>query len=199
MRGDPTRRRYLRYGGAVAAGAVGLAGCQTADDSGTATGSPEPETTVSGGESPLIVAHDMVLGQGGVLEEGEVFCTLEDRFKRGQQIVWRIRVVDGRTGDFLTDEQLDGVFVNFQSLQPDTTLPGGYGPHPPNEPTDEYWVVPWVVPDDFPAGELEYRIGVDQPDGREIRRVMFDVPATQPLVILDAMAEPRGTATATQG
>lgn len=145
-------------------------------------------TQSTGSDAPYIVDHDTVVA-AETPAQGQGPCSLQNRFLHGQKVVFRVKVVDPATGDQLTGDDLSGVTVNVESGSA-PTLDMEYGPHPPKNPTDEYWVVAWTVPDGFPAGPVEYAIEVagDHP----AKTVSFNVPPSN-LVVLEGTYSPPTT------
>jgi hypothetical protein len=112
----------------------------------------------------LHIHADVVTG-----ELGARLCALESRYAPGEKVVFRARVVDARTGEMAPNAE---VVVRFAD---GTTLPMHLSGHPPRgTPTDEFWAVGWVVPDDAPMGVVRYSIeAVDGP--RSVRFEPFNV------------------------
>jgi hypothetical protein len=84
------------------------------------------------------------------------FCVLTSQFKRNEAVAWRIRVLDA-AGDVADDKVLKSVVVELGDGQ---KLPAQYGPHPPRgaPPTDYFWSVHWVIPEEYPTGSLGYKV-----------------------------------------
>jgi hypothetical protein len=99
----------------------------------------------------LFFEGDLV--RGHIDEQVGPFCVLQNRFKRGEEIVWRVRVLrpDGSVAD---DKVLKSVAVELGSGE---TMPLQYGPHG-DPPTDFFWTKAWIVPAGYPTGTLGYSI-----------------------------------------
>lgn len=110
---------------------------------------------------PLIVFGDMVIGHVNV-EESRT-CTLNNRFRPGQMVVWRIEVVDPTTGEEMNADQLSEVELQLADGQ---TFEMQYGEHPADEPTDVYWTAFWNIPEDYPSGVVDYTVVATAEDGR---------------------------------
>jgi len=135
---------------------------------------------------PLILVSDTVLGIEGI-PEAEIrqkVCILSSRFNPGQQIVWRVRVYDPRTGQVMDETTLDVVQVILPGEQ---ILKAHYGPHPrpPQDATDFFWSTSWVIPQEYPQGSLSYTIRAESKDGRTGEFAQFNV-APSLLIILPA-------------
>ena len=83
------------------------------------------------------------------------FCVLQNQFKRGEAIAWRIRILrpDGTVADTTA---LKSVVVELGNGQ---QIPTKYGPHG-NPATDYFWAVSWTVPQSYPTGSLGYNVTV---------------------------------------
>ena len=135
---------------------------------------------------PLILVADTVLGIEGI-PEAEIpqkVCILSSRFNPGQQIVWRVRVYDPRTGQAMDETALDVVELILPGEQ---IVKAHYGPHPPppQDATDFFWATSWVIPQEYPSGSLSYTIRAKAKDGRSGEFAQFNV-APSLLIILPA-------------
>jgi hypothetical protein len=95
------------------------------------------------------VKHN-IMGQQGP------FCVLQSRFKRGEAVAFRVRVLqpNGQPAD---DKVLKSVEVQLGNGQ---KIPLAYGPHGmPGQPmSDFFWVDSFVIPDNFPTGSMGYKV-----------------------------------------
>ena len=104
----------------------------------------------------LVVVSDVALGAGPGVPPNQT-CAIRSTFPQGQEIVFRVKVIDPATGAGLDDTQLAGVTI---------TLPDGsmqnfrYGSHPPGPmgPKDLYWTYVFEIPADYPTGAFQYSI-----------------------------------------
>jgi len=112
--------------------------------------------------------------------EGQVgpFCVLQSRYKRGEAVAWRMRILtpDGSVAD---DSVLDSVVVELGSGD---TVPLEYGPHG-NPPTDFFWADSWTIPTGYPTGTLGYKVTATMQDGSVVIWEPFTRPASQLWVI----------------
>jgi hypothetical protein len=116
---------------------------------------------------------DMVLAQA---------CVLNNRFRRNEGVVFRVRVSDAKTGKWLDGKGLKSLMVELPDGQ---KLPMKYGGHPKGGTDDYYWTMHWVVPADYPTGTLVYHIAAtDQKDHVE-RWEPFTVKNSQLTVTKD--------------
>jgi hypothetical protein len=80
-------------------------------------------------------------------------CVLNNQFKHLEKIVFRFRVLD-KDGKVLDNKSLKGISLDLPDGQ---KVDGYWGGHPPQNPTDFFWVVVWIVPKDYPNGTFMYR------------------------------------------
>src|SRR5580698_4504726 len=88
-------------------------------------------------------------GAAGLFFEGDIVrgaavpsgppCVLTSQFKRQEQVVFRIRVLDP-SGKSLDDKGLKSLIVE---LSDGRKIPMRFHPHPPKDSTDFFWVGPW--------------------------------------------------------
>lgn len=136
----------------------------------------EPGRTAAG--PSLLVVESVVQGREGSPEDR--VCVLNSRFLHGQQVVWRIKVIDPATGQPMDDKQLRRVWVELVDGQ---VFEARFGPHPRNKPTDYFWAAAWVIPPDYPSGTVDYTIHAQAKDGRSGTQVRFDVESSQLIVL----------------
>lgn len=128
--------------------------------------------------APLVVVDSVVQGAEGSPRDRS--CVLNSRFLHGQQIVWRIKVLDPATGRPMDDKQLKRVWVELVDGQ---VFEARYGPHPKNKPVDYYWTTSWVIPSDYPSGVLDYTVYAEARDGRKGENVKFPIESSMLTVL----------------
>lgn len=138
----------------------------------------------------LIVFGD-IIGTGRNYPEDQQAlrsCVLSSRFPRNSQMVWRVRVIDPKTGQPMDDTMLAKVEVKLSDGQ---LFEMEFGPHPPapNPPRDYYWTVPWLVPKDYPTGTLSYSVVATGTDGRTGEWKPFDVPPSLPTITEEVLED----------
>jgi hypothetical protein len=106
------------------------------------------------------------------------FCVLQSRFKRGEAIAWRMRVLQPN-GSIADDKALKSLVVELGSGE---KLPLEYGPHG-MPPTDFFWANSWTIPANHPTGSLGYKVVATMLDGTVVTWQPFTRPASQLWVI----------------
>ncbi len=117
-----------------------LAGCSTKENSAPQTA--EPETVIV--KEPVELNNLVVYGD----TVADKICVLDNRFTRGEKIVFRATAIDVNTN--AVDE---GAELNIVLATGDT-VPMKFGKHG----DDQFWVGTFVIPEDFPTGPLDYKI-----------------------------------------
>ena len=129
----------------------------------------------------MVIQADIVRGvQPNMTAPG---CVLNSQFKHKEEMVWRIRVIDAKTGKPLDDKRLKSVVVTLSSGQ---SVEAKFGGHPPPKPIDTFWTVPWVVPDDYPTGSFSYTIKATDNNGDTAEFEPFKSRPALPTIVADA-------------
>lgn len=136
----------------------------TAPPQATAPPATEPPATEPPAPAALVIQTDTVLGPKNLTPEEKAakICIQANKFAHNEQVVWRVRVIDGATGSPLDDSALALVEIEL----PTETLAMKYGPHPAKDPLDYFWTVSWVVPEGYPSGTVPYVVRATGADGR---------------------------------
>lgn len=148
---------------AIGLGVIGFAGTVLAQD---------------GGEPDLFFEGDMVRG---ATQDGAtgVTCVLTSQFKRGESVVWRLRLMD-EEGEPLGEEEVESLVVEIPSGEKfDMT----YGWHPRKEKIEQFWATSWRIPSDYPTGSLGYKVVAKTKDGTTETWEPFKIPSSQLTVI----------------
>lgn len=139
--------KFITAGVLVGAMAIGVAACSSASAQASKN---------------LILSADMVIGSGSTPAPAKA-CVLQSTFKRGQEVVFRIRVYDPATGNQMDDKALSSVTVSLPNGQ---TLKASYSGHPATNPVDHFWAVSWKIPANYPTGTISYTATAMATDGR---------------------------------
>jgi hypothetical protein len=103
-------------------------------------------------------------------------------------LVWRVRVIDPKTGQPMDDTMLTKVEVTLSDGQ---VIELNYGQHPPapNPARDYYWANAWLIPKDYPTGTLGYTVIATATDGRTGEYKPFDIASSLPSVTDEVLAD----------
>jgi hypothetical protein len=137
--------KFIMAGVLIGAIAVVAAAC-----SGSSTSTVTPQAAKN-----LILSSDMVSGGGG--------CVLDNVYKPGEEVVFRVRVYDPVTGEQMDNKALSSVTVSLPDGQ---SFTANYGAHPSTNPTDHFWTAAWTIPANYPTGTLAYTETATAADGR---------------------------------
>jgi hypothetical protein len=129
-------------------------------------------------EGSLILRGDMAyfLGPGKPKN-----CTLNNVFKRGDPVGWRIEAVDPQTATHADPDTQLVVHLNYNGKIQD--IPMRWRANATN-PTYQFWVAKWIVPADAPTGIVRFTVTAKDKNGRTGEYKPFDVEASQ-LTIVD--------------
>jgi hypothetical protein len=112
----------------------------------------------------LFVEGDIVRGNTPLGATGPI-CVLTSQFKRGENVVFRIRVRNPQ-GKPLDTAGIKSIEVE---LADGRKLPTRYGGHPPRQPTDFFWTAAWMIPENYPTGSLGYSITATDMAGNTVK------------------------------
>ena len=109
-------------------------------------------------------------------------CVLNSQFKRGETALFRIRVLDAKTGKSLDDKGVKSLMVELSNGEKVTAH---YHQHPPQDPTDWFWVGGWPIPENHPTGSISYKVVATTLDGQTVAWRPFQVAYSQVTVVGD--------------
>ncbi len=120
----------------------------------------------------LVMSGDLNWFRGPGLPEN---CTLKSRYARGEGVGFRMNVVDGITGELVTDAALV-VHVTYAGRTVDVPMlyrgvPQGDPPMPIHP---DMWTAKWTVPLDAPIGAVQYSVTATDSSGRSAEWAPFD-------------------------
>lgn len=129
------------------------------------------------------VATARAVGPAMVIQAGTVTgynCIVSSQFHRGQAIVWRIRVIDTKTGKGLGPKGLKSVIIELSNGK---RFVAHFGQHPPDKALQSYWTYSWTIPKTFPTGSFRYTIVATNKAGTKATFAPFKVWPSQLTVI----------------
>jgi hypothetical protein len=91
-------------------------------------------------------------------------CVPASQFVRGQRIVWRYDIIDGKTGKRITDK--DGAKVKIvlpNNVDVSASFSQRAGGRIPDAPF--MWSSNWDIPLDYPLGGIDYKVVITSADG----------------------------------
>ena len=132
-------------------------------------------------EAPKLFFEGDVVRAGGPTAKGPS-CVLNSRFKRGETAIFRIRVLDAKTGQSLDDKGVKNLMVELSNGE---KLGMNYHQHPPKDATDWFWVGGWPIAEDQPTGSITYKIIATTLAGETVVWQPFKVASSQVTVVGD--------------
>lgn len=106
-------------------------------------------------------------------------CTLNNRYKRGEPVGFRMTAVNPATGQRDRATQLV-VHLTYAGKTIDLPMRDR---QTQNQPERTFWVAKWIVPDDAPVGIVRYSVTAKDPQGRTGEFKPFDVEASQITIV----------------
>jgi hypothetical protein len=106
-------------------------------------------------------------------------CLLNNQFKRGEPVGFRMNVVNPGTGKRDRATELV-VHLTYGGRTLDLPMRDR---QTERQPEREFWVAKWVVPDDAPMGIVRFTVTARDPQGRTGEFKPFDVQASQLTII----------------
>jgi hypothetical protein len=126
---------------------------------------PAPVVTV-----PLFAHIETVTsgpGESKFNVDANLSCMKTGLFIRGQQIVWRMEVVDTSTGKILTGDDATAK-LKLPNGEEVTMRYGRHGTPGTDALTAWFWTAAWTIPMDYPIGTLDYKVTVTAKSGKEM-------------------------------
>jgi hypothetical protein len=140
-----------------------------------------PVRAQSAPNGSLVILTDFVLG-GPTSGPDVPSCVQLSRFAQGSKVVVRTRVIDGATGQALTDSDLSSVQV---TLDGNAAMSEAYGGHPGGTApkTDYFWSAAWTIPTNYATGSVNVTVTATANDGRTATWEPFNVAPSALTVI----------------
>jgi hypothetical protein len=175
----------------MAAGVVACGGGGK-EDSNSSQQQTAPAQTAAQVSPNLFIDLDTVRGSTGIAADQKAAksCVQASKIPVGGQIVWRIKVLDPRTGKEMDDTSLASVTVTLSDGQ---TFTAKYGGHPSSAPVESFWATSWNIPATYPTGALDYTVVAKDKEGRtgewhqlKVASAMLQIVATDPLAMTNS-------------
>ena len=106
-------------------------------------------------------------------------CLLNNQFKRGEPVGFRMNAINPGTGKRDRATQLV-VHLSYAGKTVDVPMRDRQNE---KQPEREFWVAKWTVPDDAPMGIVRYTVTAKDPQGRMGEFKPFDVQASQITIV----------------
>lgn len=106
-------------------------------------------------------------------------CLLNNQFKRGEPVGFRMNAVNGATGKRDRATELV-VHLTYAGRTVDLPMRDR---QTDRQPEREFWVVKWIVPDDAPMGIVRYSVTAKDSQGRTGEFKPFEVQASQITIV----------------
>jgi hypothetical protein len=107
-------------------------------------------------------------------------CVLASQFKRGEVVVWRIRVLDAG-GNAVDSRGLKSLEIGLPDGQ---RFPAKFGDHPARgTPTDRFWATSWMIPENYPTGTFTYKVIATDLSGKTHTWQPFKVASSELTII----------------
>ena len=126
---------------------------------------PAAATSLVANTLNVSIYADTVAGSAPVgVSRRQVSCSQTNVFKRGEQLVVRSWGVDMGTGDVLSTANIDTATATVPGLSAPLTL--NWGAHGATTNRVWFWSAPWVIPADYPLGDITVRIAYKTDEGK---------------------------------
>jgi hypothetical protein len=109
-------------------------------------------------------------------------CTLNNVYKRGEPVGWRIEAVDPQTGQHAEPDTQLVVHLTYAGQTKDIPMRWRATAQ---QPERTFWVAKWIVPADAPTGIVRFTVTAKDKYGRTGDYKPFDVEASQLTIVAD--------------
>jgi hypothetical protein len=106
-------------------------------------------------------------------------CILNNRFKRGEPVGFRMTAINPATGKRDRGTQLV-VHLSYGGKTLDLPMRDR---QTEKQPERDFFVIKWIVPDDAPTGIVRYTVTAKDPQGRTGEFKPFEVEASQITIV----------------
>lgn len=128
----------------------------------------------------MVIQSDMV--QGFIQGMKTPPCVMSSQFHHKDLVVFRVRVIDTKTGKPMDKKALKSVTVE---LPDGTKFPVHYGKHPPQDPVGFYWSFGWAIPANYPTGSITYKVTAVDMHGHTVTFTPFEAKESQLTILAD--------------
>jgi hypothetical protein len=128
------------------------------------------------GGGALVLSGDLTYFFGGGQPKN---CFLNNRYKRGEPVGFRMTAINPATGKRDRATQLV-VHLTYGGKTVDLPMRDR---QTEKQPEREFWVLKWVVPEDAPLGVVHYTVTAKDPQGRTGEWRPFIVEASQLTIV----------------
>jgi len=132
----------------------------------------------------LVLSGDIAYFFG--VGKSPVNCTLNNRYKRGEPVGFRMTAINPETGKRDRKTQLV-VHLTYGGKTLDLPMRDR---QTEQQPEREFWVLKWMVPADAPVGIVHYSVTAKDSEGRTGEWKPFDVEASQLTIVEDRPIAP---------
>ena len=129
------------------------------------------------GKGRLVLSGDLTYFFG--VGKSPLNCTMQNRYKRGEPVGFRMTAINPETGKRDRKTQLV-VHLNYAGKTLDLPMRDR---QTEQQPEREFWVLKWMVPADAPTGIVRYTVTAKDPEGRTGEWKPFDVEASQLTIV----------------
>ncbi len=129
-----------------------------------------------GGTDRLILSGDLAYFFGPGKPRN---CTLNNRYRRGEPVGFRMTAINPATGQRDRGTQLV-VHLNYAGKTIDLPMRDR---QTAQQPERDFWVMKWIVPEDAPLGIVRYTVTARDPQGRTGEWKPFEVEASQLTIV----------------
>jgi hypothetical protein len=121
-----------------------------------AANAPFPMNPYPGASTDYAFYLQTLFGHGSKVKPAK-YCAQSSVFQRGNQVVFRLYIVDAHTGHVMNGKDLSRVTVEIPGV-PDQLM--GFKPQGgnPDATAPWLWSVAWVIPADYPVGTFAFKI-----------------------------------------
>jgi len=162
------------FAATIAAGALAVAG------PGLAADAPFPMNPFPGESTDYTFNLQTLMGHGSKVKPA-VYCADSSVFRRGNQVIFRMYIVNAKTGKVMNGKDFSKVVIRIAGM-PD--LKTGFKPQGGNANAESPWLwsAAWLVPADYPLGTFKFDVVAQlKTNGKPGKYVIYNpvIPGTE--------------------